>query len=452
MHTVTSATLTHGSVHTGLMNLTVPMILGISSSLFAAVFETWLLGRISTETLAAYSFTFPVVGALTSLSLGLSIGLSAVLARTVGAGDQTAIKRLATDGVLLMAVVMTVVTILGILTIKPLFTLMGAQPETLKLINAYMIIWYFGLLFLALPSIGANALRAAGDSRISGLLMVGGAVLQMILDPILILGLMGAPKLGIEGAAYAMVISRFVLCIVTFYVLVNWKKIVEFKKPKLPELIASWKAILNVGLPATATNLIGPVSTAIIVSMLASYGSEAVAGFGIASRIEALSVIPLFALSASIGPFVGQNWGANKIDRANQAMMLAFTWSLLWGLFIAVLFFLFKEPLVLFFEDDKDVAAYAALYLLIVPFSYGTWGVLMMASATFNSLGKPLVSTSMSIVRMFFLYVPLAFVGEYFAGIAGIFGAACISNILMGIVGFTLNRRAYGPNGSQINP
>lgn len=434
------------------MNLTVPMILGISSSLFAAVFETWLLGRISTETLAAYSFTFPVVGALTSLSLGLSIGLSAVLARTVGAGDQTAIKRLATDGVLLMAVVMTVVTILGILTIKPLFTLMGAQPETLKLINAYMIIWYFGLLFLALPSIGANALRAAGDSRISGLLMVGGAVLQMILDPILILGLMGAPKLGIEGAAYAMVISRFVLCIVTFYVLVNWKKIVEFKKPKLPELIASWKAILNVGLPATATNLIGPVSTAIIVSMLASYGSEAVAGFGIASRIEALSVIPLFALSASIGPFVGQNWGAKKIDRANQAMMLAFTWSLLWGLFIAVLFFLFKEPLVLFFEDDKDVAAYAALYLLIVPFSYGTWGVLMMASATFNSLGKPLVSTSMSIVRMFFLYVPLAFVGEYFAGIAGIFGAACISNILMGIVGFTLNRRAYGPNGSQINP
>ena len=449
---MTSATLTHGSVHTGLMNLTVPMILGISSSLFAAVFETWLLGRISTETLAAYSFTFPVVGALTSLSLGLSIGLSAVLARTVGAGDQTAIKRLATDGVLLMAVVMTVVTILGILTIKPLFTLMGAQPETLKLINAYMIIWYFGLLFLALPSIGANALRAAGDSRISGLLMVGGAVLQMILDPILILGLMGAPKLGIEGAAYAMVISRFVLCIVTFYVLVNWKKIVEFKKPKLPELIASWKAILHVGLPATATNLIGPVSTAIIVSMLASYGSEAVAGFGIASRIEALSVIPLFALSASIGPFVGQNWGANKIDRANQAMMLAFTWSLLWGLFIAVLFFLFKEPLVLFFEDDEDVAAYAALYLLIVPFSYGTWGILMMASATFNSLGKPLVSTSMSIVRMFFLYVPLAFVGEYFAGIAGIFGAACISNILMGIVGFTLNRRAYGPNGSQINP
>lgn len=448
---MTSATLTQGSVQRGLLNLTIPMILGISSSLVAAVFETWLLGRIGTETLAAYSFTFPVVGALTSLSLGLSIGLSAVLARTVGAGDQTAITRLATDGVLLMAVVMTVVTVLGMLTIKPLFTLMGAQPQTLTLINAYMTIWYFGLLFLALPLIGANALRAAGDSRISGFLMVGGAALQMILDPILILGLMGVPELGIEGAAYAMVISRFFLCIATFYVLVNWKKIVVFKKPQVRQLLASWKAILNVGLPATATNLIGPVSTAIIVSMLASYGTQAVAGFGIASRIEALSVIPLFALSASIGPFVGQNWGANKVDRANQAMMYTFGWSLLWGLFVALLFFLFKEPLVLFFEDDKDVAAYAALYLLIVPFSYGTWGVLMMASATFNALGKPLVSTSMSIIRMFFLYVPLAFIGEHFWGIAGIFGAACASNILMGIVGFTLNRRAYGRNGSQIH-
>ena len=132
-------------------------------------------------------------------------------------------------------------------------------------------------------------------------------------------------------------------------------------------------------------------------------------------------------------------------------MMYTFGWSLLWGLFVALLFFLFKEPLVLFFEDDKDVAAYAALYLLIVPFSYGTWGVLMMASATFNALGKPLVSTSMSIIRMFFLYVPLAFIGEHFWGIAGIFGAACASNILMGIVGFTLNRRAYGRNGSQIH-
>ena len=282
---MTSATLTQGSVQRGLLNLTIPMILGISSSLVAAVFETWLLGRIGTETLAAYSFTFPVVGALTSLSLGLSIGLSAVLARTVGAGDQTAITRLATDGVLLMAVVMTVVTVLGMLTIKPLFTLMGAQPQTLTLINAYMTIWYFGLLFLALPLIGANALRAAGDSRISGFLMVGGAALQMILDPILILGLMGVPELGIEGAAYAMVISRFFLCIATFYVLVNWKKIVVFKKPQFRQLLASWKAILNVGLPATATNLIGPVSTAIIVSMLASYGTQAVAGFGIASRI-----------------------------------------------------------------------------------------------------------------------------------------------------------------------
>lgn len=446
---MTSATLTQGSVQRGLVNLTIPMILGISSSLVAAVFETWLLGRISTETLAAYSFTFPVVGALTSLSLGLSIGLSAVLARTVGSGDHSAVTRLATDGVLLMAVVMTIVTLIGMLTIRPLFTMMGAEGEILTLIDSYMTIWYFGLLFLALPSIGANALRAAGDSKISGYLMVGGAAMQMVLDPIFILGLLGVPKLGIEGAAYAMVISRILLCIATFYVLVNWKKIVVIRKPQLQELLASWKAILNVGLPATATNLIGPVSTAIIVSMLASYGPEAVAGFGIASRIEALSVIPLFALSASIGPFVGQNWGANKVDRANQAMMFAFGWSLLWGLFVAALFFMFKEPLVLFFEDDQSVAAYASLYLLIVPFSYGTWGVLMMASATFNALGKPLVSTSMSIVRMFFLYVPLAVAGQYFWGIAGIFGAACASNIIMGIVGFTLNRRAYGPRGSQ---
>jgi Na+-driven multidrug efflux pump len=213
----------------------------------------------------------------------------------------------------------------------------------------------------------------------------------------------------------------------------------------LSACISSWKRIFAVGIPATATNLIGPVSAAIIVSLLAGFGKEAVAGFGIASRLEALSVIPLFALSSSIGPFVGQNWGAKRRDRANDAMKLAFTWSMVWGLAVASIFFFIHEPIVTLFDDDPEVTKYASFYLMIVPFSYGAWGVLMMASATFNSLGKPLLSTTMSLVRMFALYVPLAFIGQHYWGVYGIFGAAAVSNLAMGLLSFLWNRRVYLP-------
>ena len=175
------------------------------------------------------------------------------------------------------------------------------------------------------------------------------------------------------------------------------------------------------------------------------FGKEAVAGFGIASRLEALSVIPLFALSASIGPFVGQNWGANRRERSDKAMRLTFTWAMIWGFGVAVMFFLLSEAIVQLFDDNPEVTQYASFYLLIVPLSYGAWGVLMLASATFNSLGKPLLSTTMSIVRMFIIYVPLAFIGQHFWGVYGIFGAAAVSNLLMGMIAFGWNRKVYAP-------
>lgn len=437
--------LTQGTVSNGLLHLTVPMLLGISSTLVAALFETYLIGLIGTNELAAYSFTFPVVGALQSISLGLSIGLSAVLARTVGAGNSGEIRRLATDGMLLMIVVMICVAIIGTLTIDWLFSAMGADDEISPIIHEYMSIWYLGLLFFTLPSAGANALRAKGEAKLSGTIMVGGAVLQMILDPIFILGLGGFPALGVSGAAWAMVVSRVILCVITFHMLVNKEDLIDLTKPVWSACLDSWRRIFAVGIPAMATQLISPVSTAIIVSLLAGFGKEAVAGFGIAARLEALSVIPLFALSASIGPFVGQNWGADRRDRANDAMKLTFTWAMIWGFAIALIFFALHEPIVNVFDDDREVTRYASFYLMIVPFSYGAWGVLMMASATFNSLGKPLLSTTMSIVRMFVIYVPLAFLGQHFWGVYGIFGATAASNLLMGLIAFTWNRKVYVP-------
>ena len=443
------ARLVQGSVNYGLARLTAPLILGITANIGAGILEAFFLAQINTTVLAAYSFTFPVTGALMSLSIGISIGLSSVLARTVGRGDHGLVQRLASDGILLVALVMSVMSIIGLMTIEPLFRMLGADETTLPLIIDYMSVYYLSTVFLAIPSIGANALRAKGDASISGTIMVSGAILQILIGPFLIFGLLGLPALGLEGAAYANLIARFVLMIITLWVLHHREHLLNYTNLKLEAVLHSWRQILVVSIPATATNLIGPISTAIIVSLLASFSQETVAGFGIASRIEGLFVMPLFALSASIGPFVGQNWGADRFDRANTAMMLSFRYSLAWGLFVAMLLFAFRYEVAGLFDNNPEVIAVAAKYLMLVPISYGCWGVLMMSSAIFNSLGKPISSTIMSIIRMFVLYVPLAYLGKYLFGYTGIFLAAAATNILMGIFSFAWNRRTYGEIGFE---
>jgi putative MATE family efflux protein len=421
------------------------MILGISASIIANIIEIWFLGQIGTQELAAYSFTFPVTGALTSLSLGVSIGLSSVLARTVGEGDQNRIRRLTTDGVALATLIMLFMGTIGFFSIDVLFSAMGAEGTTLDLIQSYMRIWYLGLIFISVPFVGSNALRATGDARISGTIMVGGSILNVILDPILIFGWGSIPAMGLEGAAIALVLGRGAMFLVTFYVLYARERLLDLKLPRLHLVLDSWKQIMAVSIPATATQLIGPVSTAIIISLLAIYGEEAVAGFGIASRIEGLSVIPLYALSASIGPYVGQNWGAKLYQRANRAMNLSFVFSVSWGLLVALLLAWVAAPLAGLFDDNEQVRSIAVTYLYLVPLSYAGWGVLMMASAIFNSLGRPFRSTLMSVTRMFVLYVPLAMIAEEYFGYIGIFASACATNLIMGLAGFIWNRRTWGP-------
>ncbi len=437
------ARLTTGPVGRGLFGLALPMVLGISASILASIIETWFLGQVGTSELAAFSFALPVTGALTSLSFGVSIGLSSVLARTVGEGDQSQIRRLTTDGIYLATAIMVVVGIVGFLTIDPLFMLMGASGDTLGLVRDYMQIWYLGMVFIAIPYVGSNALRATGDARISGTIMVGGSALNVLFDPILIFGWGPIEPMGLKGAALALVSSKTVLFFITFYVLRYRVHLLDLSVPRFTTVWQSWQRIMTVSVPATATQLISPVSTAIIVSLLASYGDEAVAGFGIASRIESLFVIPLFALSASIGPYTGQNWGANLFHRANQAMNVSFIFSLVWGGLAAMVLMLLAPSLIGWFDDAPGVTETAGAYLSLVPISYGAWGVLMMASAIFNALGKPIRSTAMSVARMFVVYIPLAIVLESYYGYEGIFVAACASNMLMGVTGYIWNRHTW---------
>jgi Na+-driven multidrug efflux pump len=272
-------------------------------------------------------------------------------------------------------------------------------------------------------------------------LLIAAAVINLILDPLLIFGWLGFPRLEIQGAAIATVVARAMTLFAGFYFLQFKLPMITYERPRWSSVWASWKDMLHVGLPATGTNIIIPVSTGVIVAIIAGFGGNAVAGFGVAVRIEGIALVIFYAMSAVIGPFVGQNLGAGKAERIREAMKLSALFCLGFGALIAVVLGFGAEWLTRLFTEEPGVVAVGASYLHLVPLSYGTAGIIMVVNAAFNGLGRPLPAVVISLTRMAVLYIPLAYTGARLFGVNGIFVAAALSNLLVGTGAFIWNWR-----------
>jgi Na+-driven multidrug efflux pump len=228
---------------------------------------------------------------------------------------------------------------------------------------------------------------------------------------------------------------------------------VSFNKPNPAELRKSWADILHVGLPAAGTNAIIPIAMTLITAMIARYGPDAVAGFGVASRIESLVLVIFYALSSVIGPFVGQNLSAGRESRIQLSLRLTALFCVASGLVIALVLALASGFLPTLFSQNPDVTNVTRLFLWIAPIGYGAYGVVMVMNAAFNGLGKPMPAVYISATRMMVLYLPLAFIGKYLFGIAGIFTAYAAANLLSGLLSYLWAlRTTHNMCAVQANP
>jgi len=435
------AILIEGNIPKTLIFLTLPMLVGILGMSIFNLVDTFFVGKLGTNELAAISFTFPVIFVIQSIAMGLGIGTSSVISRAIGEGNQYKVQRLTTDALFLSILIVTFFAITGFLTIEPIFHLLGATSELIHLIKAYMTIWYLGVPFVVIPMVGNNAIRATGDTKTPSLIMVTAILVNLTLDPFLIFGYGPFPRLGLAGAATATVIARATTLIMAFWILYHRDKMISLQIPKFKEVINSWKQVLYIGLPAAGTNLIMPVSIGIITRLIATYGPAAVAGFGVASRIEMFALALIAALSSVLTPFVGQNWGAKKNDRVRLGIKYSSIFSIVWGAIVFIIFVLASKSVAMIFNKNPEVVATTSLYLIIVSVSYGFQGVLFISSSAFNALNKPIPSATLMTMRTFLLYVPLAFIGAYFFKIKGIFTAAAIANITSGTLAFLWLRK-----------
>lgn len=428
-----SRNLTTGPVWANLLHLAGPMVFGIVAVISVSLVDTYYVGQLGTQQLTALSFTFPVTLSVSSLAIGLGAGASSVVSRAVGSDDNKDARRLATDSIFLAIVLVMIVAAIGYLSIDWLFGVLGAQGDVLQMVRRYMQIWFLAIPLLVVPIVANSIVRAVGDAFWPSAVMVGSALINISVTPIFIFGWGPIPAMDIEGAAVGTLVA-WLSTLVGAFLLVVWReRMITAKLPPFGELCRSWRRVLVVGIPAAFGNAVNPIGIAIVTAILAAFGDTVVAGFGVATRIESLSAIPMLALSSAIGPFTGQNWGASKPDRIIRALKISYAVCAFWAALLAIFFWISAEPIVGLFTADPEVIEAASRYLSIVPLSVWGYGMVIIAAGGYNALGRSQVGLGFYLVRTALLYVPLSFLAAMLAGSAAVFMAIAVANAVSGV-------------------
>nr|WP_083829498.1 MATE family efflux transporter [Oceanimonas sp. GK1] len=414
--------------------MTGPMALGIVAILGFNLVDTFFIGLLGTAPLAAVTFTFPVTFVVTSLAMGLGAGLSASLGQALGAGRHERAARFTSDSLLLSLLLITILAGLGLASMDPLFSLLGADPALLPLIHDYMIVWYAASPMLVIPMVCNAAIRATGDTHTPGLVMLVAGLVNGVLDPLLIFGLGPFPTLGIRGAAIASACSWLMAMVVALYLLQHRERLLSWHWPALTPLLQHWRQLLHVAIPASFTSVLNPVATALLMLLLADLGTETVAAYGAASRIEAVVLIVMMALSSVLAPFISQNTGAGLHERSRHGLLLAMRFALLFQLGVFVLLWWLAPWLAGLFTDSAEVSSLLQHYLRLVPVSYGLQGCFMLLGAALNGLRVSVISLLLNGLRLFGLLLPLAWLGAALAGAEGIFTGILLANLLAGLL------------------
>ncbi|SHG78730.1 MATE family efflux transporter [Marivita hallyeonensis] len=419
--------LTKGPIWRALAAVSAPMSLGIFGVLSVGLADAYFLGQLGEAPLAAVGYIYPVTTAITSLAIGLSAGANATVSQALGRGSPDH-NRLSLHAIGLGLSLAILVAIGFYFFAGDLFSLMGAGPDALTEAKSYVPLWALSFPCLVTMMVVNAVFRAHGDGATSAAIMVLAAVVNIALNPLFIFGWGPIPQLGTEGAALATFIGRLAAVVVAVWY-AFYSGALCWPDKLLPDLWASTKQILNVGVPAAFSNAINPAGMALVTAAVATIGDAAVAGFGAATRVQSMVLVALFALSAGIGPVVGQNWGADQPDRARRGLAVSWLFCVGYGVAIAVVLFFFADPIAALLADDGQAAQYAAQYLQIVGFSLFGYGVLVTTNAAMNARSKALYSTGLSLARIFICYVPLAWVGVMLFGYIGILVAAVVANV-----------------------
>lgn len=437
--------LTKGSAVKKVLVLSVPLVISHLMHVMYNITDTVWLGALGKEEVAAMAFAFPVIFLIISIGIGIGMAGSILVAQYEGAGMKERVNHVAAQTYMLSVFLSVIISLIGYFFCDEIVALLGAQPEVTAMAVSYLRVMFMGLVFMFGFFIFSALMRGWGNTRTPMKIMVYSNILNMILDPLLIFGVWVFPRMGIAGAAWATVVSRFLASVVGIYILFKGQYSLSVNLKDLKPDIKVMLKILGLGWPPTVGHACRSLGFMLIISIVARFGTVYAAAYGIGIRVFSVFVMPSLAIGMGAASGVGQNVGAGLKERA---MKLTIDIAMLvFGIlaFFAVILFLFSEPIArVFISGGKyETVAAAAEFLRRLALAAPLLGATMTMRGAFQGAGRTVQAMMIGITGLLLVRVPTAYIlARIFASPTGVWNAFIISAGVELLISIIYHRRS----------
>lgn len=437
---------TEGKLINSLLSLALPIIFANILQSAYQLIDTFWLGRIGADAVAAVSLSFPLLFLVLSIGAGLTLAGTVMVARYQGAENQKMVDFSSSQSVFLIFLTSIILAIVSYFAAGPLMKVIGAGPDIIEDSTTYFEVSSLGFVFLFIFFIFQSLMRGIGNVMLPVYIVLCTVILNAVLDPLFIYGYGPIKGYGVAGAAVASVITQAVAATIGLVILFRGKHGIKISLSSMYFNMENLKRTFNLGLPASIEQSTRALGMTFMMVIVTSFGSDIVAAYGIGARMLSFIVVPALGLGIATTSLVGQNIGALKIKRAEKVARLSAKLAFFGFTGLGLIMFLVAEPLTAFFiPDDPQVIKDGALFIKIMSISFGFLGLQQVMNGTFNGAGFTKASMFISIMSLWLVRFPLAYVLANTLGYGpeGIWWSFPISNFIAGIVAFIYFKTGY---------
>ena len=414
----TATLMTEGSIVKSLLLFALPLIFGNLLQQMYNTADSIIVGNfVGSNALAAVGSSGSPIYLLIGFSQGLAVGAGVVVSQYLGAGDHKETREAVHTSLAIAVVMGLLLTVGGVACGRALLVAMNTPAEVLADAVTYIRIYFGGVLFSVVYNMAAGILNAAGNSKRSLLYLGAASITNIVLDLVLIAGC----KMGVAGAAIATDISQLVSCVLSlrFLMRVEDDYRVTAKEVRVHKKMAV--RIIKVGLPTGIQNMVISLSNVLVQVSVNGYGAAAMAGFAAYMKVDGFNILPVSSISMAATTFVGQNFGAGKIDRVKKGTFVTLGMCIVYTILTGILLLAFQDPIMHLFTGDETVIAYGKICMLYFCPFYWMLGILQGLAGTVRGTGKsvpPMVVLLISLCLFRIIWIQFAL--PLFAGIDGV--------------------------------
>ena len=418
-------------------NMSLPVIISMLVQALYNVVDSIFVGQFNSDALEAVSLAFPMQNLMISFAVGIGVGTNSLVARHLGEKRGDRASDVANTGILLNLIGYAAFAVLAIFIIKPFFGMQTGIPEVARYGEEYLsVVMFFGIgIFIEIT--GERLLQSTGMTKLSMISQATGAVINIILDPILIFGYLGAPQMGAKGAAIATVTGQIVAAIVAIILNIKFNKDIRLSIAKIFKPMGKDIAeIFKIGIPSMILNAIMSAVVFIMNLILKGFSEDAITAYGIYFKLLSFVYMPIFGLNNGLVPIFSYNYGARNTDRIKKAYRVGIISALAYMSACTIVFELFAPQLLQMFSATDNVQSIGQVALRIMAIGFVMSGFEIINSTLFQSVGSPMKSLIVTIIRQGAALIPSALILAQTGNVNNIWWAMVIAEVTGLILSF----------------